>query len=166
MGRKPTSKEHKKAKQREWNRKYLFNPNALARAREGNRLRMQERRRRERQTSVGRQASLADTVSQAESMPCVGEEKEEDAEDEEDNTYSDFDNNGNDWGSGGFGDNGFNDIESMTIMTIITDVCRLFKCQTRGTSQSTDSMWAGSTNHNQLNVWSEDRLIKLTVRRR
>ena len=83
MGRKMMSKEYKKTKQRVWNQKYLSNPGALARAREGNRLRSQERRRGEWVTYLGPRALLANTATQTQIMRCVsGDEDEEDEEDE------------------------------------------------------------------------------------
>ena len=76
MGRKAMPHEYKKTKQREREQKYLSNPDVLTRTRERNRLRMQEGRRRERLTSIGRRGLLADMATQAEIMRDVNEEEE------------------------------------------------------------------------------------------
>jgi hypothetical protein len=75
MGRKAISKKHKLAKQRERQRKYLSNDDALARTREGNRFRIQERRRREQQASLGPQTLPGGMATRAEIMRYVNEEE-------------------------------------------------------------------------------------------
>jgi hypothetical protein len=83
MGRKAISKEDIKTKRQERNQKYLSNHDALTRTRESNRLKMQERRRRERLTSLDPHALLADTAIQAE-MRDVNEEEERRCSDHDD----------------------------------------------------------------------------------
>jgi hypothetical protein len=183
MGRKAMPHEYKKTKQRERDQKYLSNPDTLDRKRESNRLQMQETRRRERLTSIGSRAFLADMTTQAETMRCVNEEEEEeeerlrsdhdDGDDRDDGDDDDGALNRQNFDHGGFGDDdwedqGFNDdgFESMTIMTIITDVYRSFEYRSRRTTQPAGSGWARSTNRSQFNIRSEDVFVRLIVRRR
>jgi hypothetical protein len=83
MGRKTISKDYKKMKKWGWNQKYLSNPDVLTRTRESNRLKMQERRRRERMTSVDPRISLINTRTRAETMRHINGEEEEEEEEEE-----------------------------------------------------------------------------------
>ena len=126
MGRKAMSEKHKKTKQRERNQKYLSNGDALARAREGNRVRSLERRRGERMTSVGRRRLAVDSVIQADIIRRVSEEEEEEEEGEQcsdDDDDDAFDRNdfcddgfgGDNWGDRGFGDDGIDDMEGISI---------------------------------------------------
>jgi hypothetical protein len=139
MGRKAISKEDIKTKRQERNQKYLSNHDALTRTRESNRLKMQERRRRERLTSLDPHALLADTAIQAE-MRDVNEEEERRCSDHDDGDGDgdgddnddafdrpDFYHGGfgdDDWEGQGFDDDGFDDMESISIMIINIDVYR------------------------------------------
>jgi hypothetical protein len=80
MGRKAMSNKHKLAKQRERQQKYLSNDDALARTRDSNRLRIQERRRREQQAWT----LPIDMATRAEIMRYISEDEDENEEDEED----------------------------------------------------------------------------------
>ena len=62
MGRKASTKEQKQVKKRQWNQKYVSDPSKLAKKRENDRLKQQERRQRARLASL---TLLADIAAQA-----------------------------------------------------------------------------------------------------